>query len=186
MSKVAVIRTSPHRNGNSNIFADKFIEGAQEAGNEIIDINLNDYKINYCMGCYGTNSPNACTATKKCWQNDDMNTLCNIVRECDVLVYATPVYYYSISGQMKVFLDRTVQFYGTTFAYRDVYLIASCEAKRESAVEGAIKALQGWIDCMPETKLAGVIYGIGVLAPGEASESKNVLEKAKEMGRSIR
>lgn len=182
MSRIAVIRTSPRKDGNTNLLADFFIKGAKDKGHWIEDINISDYQVSYCKGCYGTDSILACTRTSKCWQNDEMNTLLKKIRDCNVLVFATPIYFYSISGQMKVFLDRTVPLYGKSYRFRDIYLITASESKSESAMNGAIKCLEGWMDCFPGTKLKGVVYGTGALSLGEIKQNKNVLEQAKEMG----
>ncbi len=183
MSRIAVIRTSPHKNGNTNLLVDKFIEGTKESGNEVVDVNLNNYRLNYCMGCYGTDNPSACTVTGKCWQADDANTICDIIRECDALVFATPIYFYSVSGQMKVLLDRSLQLYGASYKFKDIYLITCCEAKKDTAIDGAIKTLEGWIACMPGTRIAGTLCGTGVLAPGSISEQNGILKKAVELGK---
>ncbi len=183
MKRIAVIKTSPHRKGNSNILADRFMEGAREAENEIVEIDINDYKLNFCRGCYGTGSSKACTSCGTCWQDDDGNKICNMIRDCDVLVFATPVYFYSVSGQMKVLLDRTVQLYGADYRYRDIYLLAACEAGGKSAMDGAIKTLQGWMDCMPGTKLKGVCCGTSALAPGTVG--KKALDEAYGLGKAL-
>lgn len=185
MSRVAIIRTSPHKNGNTNILANAFIKGATDVGHEIEDINISDYQIAYCKGCYGTNSVNACTHTGKCWQNDNLNIILDKIKDCDVLVFTTPIYFYSVSGQMKVFLDRTVPLYGKTYRFRNIYLITASESDSKSAMTGAIKCLEGWIACFPDTKLVDVIYGTGVLAPGEIARNVNMLEQAKKMGRLV-
>lgn len=185
MSKIAIIRTSPHNGGNSNLLADEFINGASENNNEIIDINLNRFDVNYCLGCYGTLSKKACAKTGFCYQKDDINELCDIIRQCDVLVFATPIYFYSVSGQMKVFLDRTVQLYGSTYSYKDIYLIATSESGLNSAMNGAIKTLEGWIACMPNTNLKGVVYGTGALEPKSIKNNNNAIIQAKEMGKNI-
>ena len=103
MKKIAMIRSSPHQNGNTNLLADAFIAGAKQTRNEIIDVNLSKENIKYCQGCYGTSSSRSCTKTGICWQTDIMNILLESIRQCDVIVFATPVYFYSVSGQLKVF-----------------------------------------------------------------------------------
>lgn len=185
MKRIAVIKTSPHRRGNSNILAKRFIEGASEAGNDIVEIDINDYKLNFCKGCYGTGSAKACTACGTCWQDDDANKICNMIQDCDAIVFATPIYFYSVSGQMKVLLDRTVQLYGADYRYRDIYLIATCEAGGKFAMDGAIKTLQGWMDCMPGTTLKGVVYGTSTLAPGSVKDHTSVMAEAYEMGMKV-
>lgn len=183
MSRIAVIRTSPHKTGNTNLLADSYIKGAKDAGHEIEDIYISNCRIGYCKGCYGTESTVACTRTGKCWQDDDLNMLLEKIRDCDVLVFATPIYFYSVSGQMKVFLDRTVPLYGKSYHFRDIYLIAASESGSNSAMDGAIKCLEGWMACFPGTKLKGVVYGTGALAPGEIRQNSHALEEAEKMGR---
>ena len=108
-----------------------------------------------------------------------------MIRECDTVVFATPIYFYSVSGQMKVLLDRTVQLYGAAYNYRDIYLIATCEAGGKSAMDGAIKTLQGWMDCMPGTRLSGVVYGTSSLAPGSVERNMKALMEAYDLGKNI-
>ena len=186
MKRIAVIKTSPHRKGNSSILAKRFVEGASEAGNEIVEIDVNDCKLGFCKGCYGTGSAKACTAGGTCWQDDDANKICDTVRDCDAIAFATPIYFYSVSGQMKVLLDRTVQLYGADYRYRDIYLLATCEAGGKSAMDSAIKTLQGWMDCMPGTRLAGVVYGTSALAPGAVERNSEALDEAYALGKGTR
>ncbi len=109
--------------------------------------------------------------------------ICNMIRDCDAIVFATPIYFYSVSGQMKVLLDRTVQLYGADYRYRDIYLIATCEAGGKSAKDGTVKTLQGWMDCMPGTTLKGVVYGTSALAPGAVNRNTRVLDEAYDLGK---
>lgn len=184
MKKIAVIRTSPRRAGNTNILCDAFISGAKESSQEteFEDINLNDYAVNYCQGCYGTGSRASCSVTGRCWQKDDLNQIIDRIRDADALVFATPVYFYSVSGQLKVFFDRSIQLYARENPFHDIYLIAASEAEERSAMDGAIQAVQGWIACMPGTHLEGVVYGTGCLAPGDVRQ-KNAMHEAEEMGK---
>lgn len=73
----------------------EFYRGAAEAGNNTEIIRLNEKKIGFCQGCY------ACEKLGKCFQNDDMNELAEKMLKADVIVFATPVYFYSMSGQLK-------------------------------------------------------------------------------------
>ena len=170
--------------GNTNIPADAFIRGIKEADpeTEMEDIYLNDCTIHFCQGCYGTGSRVSCSAAGRCWQEDDMASIPGRIRDANALVFAAPVYFYSVSGQLKVFLDRSLPLYGKNNAFHDIYLIAASEAGEKSAMNGAIQAVQGWISCMPGTHLEGVVYGTGSLAPGDVKKSSAVQE-AEEMGR---
>lgn len=185
MSKIAIIRTSPHKNGNTNRLAGALKQGALGAGHQVEDIDLSKKQFGFCRGCYGTSSSAACTRTGVCWQKDDMNALLEQVRDCDALVFATPIYFYSVSGQMKVFLDRTVPLYGKQYRFHNIYLVTASESGAMSAMDGAIKCLEGWMDCFPGTKLAGIVYGTGALAPGEIEQNQKAMDSARRMGELI-
>ena len=185
MKKIAMIRSSPHQNGNTNLLADAFIAGAKQTRNEIIDVNLSKENIKYCQGCYGTSSSRSCTKTGICWQTDIMNILLESIRQCDVIVFATPVYFYSVSGQLKVFLDRTVPLYGQQYNFSGIYILSASESCSKSAMDGVIKDIEGWMTCFPGTKLAGVIYGTGILSPGAVKSQRKLLDDATQMGQSI-
>ena len=105
MKNILVISSSPRRNGNSDLLCDEFIKGALEAGNKVEKVFLADKKINVCLGC------GACYNTSKCIQKDDMVDLNDKMVEADVIVLATPVYFYSMAGQLKVLIDRCVPRY---------------------------------------------------------------------------
>ena len=101
MSKnVLVISTSPRRNGNSKLLADAFANGARQAGNSVENISLHDKTICFCKGCL------SCQKSQRCVIHDDADTIAQKMRAADVLVFATPIYYYGMSGQMKTMLDR--------------------------------------------------------------------------------
>lgn len=184
MKKIAVIRTSPRKIGNTNILSDEFIRSVKESDKEIEieDINLNDYTINYCRGCYGTDSKLSCSVAGKCWQQDDLNEIIERIKDANALVFATPIYFYSISGQLKVFFDRSIQLYAKPNAFHDIYLITASEDGAKSAMDGAIQTVQGWISCMPGPHLKGVVYGTGSLAPGDVRRTGAMID-AREMGK---
>ncbi len=99
MMKFLVLRGSPRKDGITNIFADAFVRGAKKNA-EVFDVNLCEKNIEYCRGCY------ACVSLGKCVIEDDMQDLLNLVRQSEVIVCFTPLYFYSVSAQMKTFLDR--------------------------------------------------------------------------------
>ena len=103
----------------------------------------------------------------------------------DVIAFATPIYYYEMSGQMKTLIDRSNPLFTSDYNFRDIYLIAACADDSESAVEGATKGLQGWIDCFEKCSLKGVVLGKGADEAGSVKETKAVL-KAYEMGLSVK
>ena len=125
MSKrILVLSTSPRIGGNSETLADVFIKGAEEAGHETKKICLYDKKIEFCKGCLG------CQTTGKCILRDDAERIIAQMKAMDVLVFATPIYFYEMSGQMKTLLDRTNPLFPAEYEFRDIYLLATSADER--------------------------------------------------------
>ena len=116
MKKIIVISTSLRHGSNSNILAEKFIEGAKAAGNEVEKISLVGQNIQFCKGCM------ACQKQGRCVIKDDVNSIMAKVLKADVICWATPIYYYEMSGQMKTLIDRMNAMYEQDYQFRDVYL----------------------------------------------------------------
>ena len=100
MKKVIVISTSLRRGSNSDMLADQFIEGAKAVGNDVEKISLVGKTIQFCKGCFG------CQKLGRCVINDDVNDIMEKVLKADVICWATPIYYYEMSGQMKTLIER--------------------------------------------------------------------------------
>lgn len=179
MKKVLIIRTSARKGGNSDLMADAFEKGASESGHEVTNLHISDYEIGICKGCY------YCEKAGECFQKDYMEKLLHFIQESDVIVFATPIYFYSMSGQMKVLLDRTMPLYFKCNEPQDIYLLASCESTQKSALDGAIKGIRGWISCFQGKKLAGVAYGLGVAKLGAIAKKKEVLEETYQLGKRV-
>lgn len=179
MSKrVLIISSSPRRGGNSEALADEFARGAAEAGNCVEKICLYDKKISFCIGCF------ACLNTHRCVIHDDADIIAQKMLVSDVLVFATPVYYYSVSGQLKTMLDRANPLYSADYAFKDVYLLASAAEDESNTFDGTEKAVQGWVDCFEKARLYKTIFAGGVNAVGEIKGHKALLE-AYEMGKKV-
>ena len=178
MKKVLIISTSPRKAGNSQALADAFMKGAKDANNLVEKVELYDKKINFCLGCL------ACQKSGQCVIKDDANAIVEKMRDADVMVFATPIYYYAMSGQMKTMLDRSNPLYESDYKFTDIYLLASAADEQDEAVEGAVKGLLGWISCFPRTHLAGVVFGGGVDEVGKI-EGHPALDKAYELGKAI-
>lgn len=179
MKKVLIISTSLRRNSNSDYIAREFERGAKDAGNEVEFVSLIGKKIDFCIGCL------TCQLTQECVIKDDANEIAEKVKNADVVVYATPVYYYEMSGQMKTLIDRMNCLFPSDYKFRDVYLLAASAEDEESAMDGAVKGVQGWVDCFEKATLAGVIRGTGLTETGEAKKDEEILKKAYEMGKSV-
>lgn len=180
MSKrILVLSTSPRIGGNSETLADVFIKGAEEAGHETKKICLYDKKIEFCKGCL------SCQTTGKCILRDDAERIIAQMKAMDVLVFATPIYFYEMSGQMKTLLDRTNPLFPAEYEFRDIYLLATSADEEESSMEAAVKGLEGWISCFEKSRLAGVVRGTGADKKGAIEECGEALSAAYEMGRNV-
>ena len=180
MSKrILVLSTSPRIGGNSETLADVFIKGAEEAGHATKKICVYDKKIEFCKGCLG------CQTTGKCILRDDAERIIAQMKAMDVLVFATPIYFYEMSGQMKTLLDRTNPLFPAEYEFRDIYLLATSADEEESSMEAAVKGLEGWISCFEKSRLAGVVRGTGADKKGAIEECGEALSAAYEMGRNV-
>lgn len=103
----------------------------------------------------------------------------------DVLAFATPIYNYEMSGQLKTLLDRANPLFPSDYTFRDIYLLGSAAESDDSAFDGAITGLAGWIKCFGKTRLAGVIRGGGVTDPEEIRKKPELIEQAFQMGSQI-
>lgn len=101
MSKIVVLSGSPRKNGNTELLVNSFVEGAK-INNDVEIVSVREYQVNPCIGC------NACRSNsdKTCFQNDDMKNIFNKLSDADILVIASPVYFYGISAQLKAVIDR--------------------------------------------------------------------------------
>lgn len=100
--KIVILNGSPRRNGNTSALVKRFTEGAENAGHEVKEFFLDRMEIHGCKGCFGGHSSRECP----CVQKDDMAQIYPAVRECDVVVLASPLYYWNMSGQLRMAVDR--------------------------------------------------------------------------------
>ena len=138
--KVLVLSGSPRKNGNSDMLCDAFVKGAEKAGHLTEKVFIQNKKIFPCLACYG------CRNTHLCVQKDDMGEILEKMVQADVIVLATPVYFYSLSGQLKTLIDRTLPQY-TQIANKDFYFMATAAAGKKS-MERTMDALRGFADCL--------------------------------------
>ena len=178
MKKVIVISTSLRAGSNSDMLADKFIEGALAAGNEVEKITLSGKNIGFCKGCL------ACQKLGKCVIDDDANAIMQKVLEAEVVCWATPIYYYEMSGQMKVLIDRMNAMYSLDYKFRDVYMLTTAAEDKPEVPKRAEAGLTGWIDCYPKSRLAGTLFCGGVDAPRTIRGSVK-LQEAYQLGKNI-
>ncbi len=179
MSRVLVITTSLRAKSNSDILAERLIAGAEDAGHEVEHISLKGKEIRFCIGCL------ACQKTQKCILEDDAVRIAGKVKDADTLVFATPIYYYEMCGQMKTLLDRLNPLYPSDYRFRSVYMLSTAAEDEESTPEKAVNGLRGWVDCFGKAELKGTLFCGGISGPGEASRKEAELEKAYVFGKSL-
>lgn len=175
---VLIISTSLRKESNSDILAENFAQGAREAGNEVETVRLAGKEIGFCKGCL------SCQETKRCVIHDDADIIKGKMEGADVIVFATPIYYYEMSGQMKVMLDRSNPLYASDYKFSDIYFLATAAEEGDHVCQRAVSGLEGWIDCFERAHLSGVVFGGGVTDAGEI-KGHPALEKAYEMGKKV-
>ena len=178
MKKVLVISTSLRGVSNSHALAEAFAQGARQGGNEVELLTLHHKDIKFCIGCL------SCVKTGKCVIPDDAPAITAKMHDADVLVFATPIYYYEMSGQMKTLLDRANPLYGGDYHFTDIYLLTSAADDEEHVPSRAISGLEGWIECFDRAHLAGTVFAGGVTASGEIT-GHPALAKALSMGQKV-
>ena len=178
MKRVTVISTSLRRGSNSDMLADQFVEGAKAAGNEVEKISLVGKNIQFCIGCL------SCQKTGACVFKDDVPAIMDSVLNADVVCWATPIYYYEMSGQMKTLIDRMNAMYPKDYRFRDIYLLTTAAEDEDFTPKRAESGLQGWIDCYEKSSLKAHLFCGGVNVAREI-EGNSKLQEAFELGKNV-
>lgn len=174
---VVILSASPRRKGNSDILCDEFMKGATEASHDVEKIFLADKNIKYCTGC------GVCNTTHECVQKDDMKEILVKLLKADVIVMASPVYFYTINAQMKTLIDRIVPQY-TSLSNKKFYFIITAAETDLNMMERSIECFRGLLDCLENPTEKGVIYGVGAWQKGEIKGTK-AMKEAYEMGKNV-
>lgn len=177
MKKVLILSGSPRKGGNSDLLCDEFARGAKDSGNEVEKIFVAGKKIAPCLACY------ACRNTGVCAIKDDMAEVLQKMIEADVIVLASPVYFYSIDAQLKAVIDRTVARW-LEVKNKDFYYIVTCADTDKDSTERTLECFRGYADCVEGAKECGVIYGTGVYEKGAIKDTA-VMKQAYAMGKRI-
>ena len=175
---VLVVSSSLRNRSNSQTLAEAFAAGAKAAGHQVETITLRGKNLAFCQGCL------ACQKTGKCVIQDDAPEMVEKMGRAQVIAFATPIYYYEMSGQLKTLLDRANPLYGSDYAFRQIYLLTAAAEDQPFVPQKAISGLQGWIDCFEGVTLMGTVFAGGVSAPGDI-EGRPALQAAYDMGKNI-
>lgn len=176
--KVLILSSSPRRGGNSDTLCDEFLRGTLEAGHKGEKIFLRDKTVNYCTGC------STCSLYRKpCPQKDDAAEIIEKMLAADVIVMATPVYFYTMSAQMKTLIDRCCGRY-TEITNKEFYFIVAAAEDNKEKMLRTVDTFQGFLDCLENPVTKGTIFGLGVWNMGEIRDNP-ALKEAYEMGKQV-
>ena len=176
--KVLILSGSPRKSGNSDLLCDEFMRGALESGNEAEKIRVAGKHIAPCSGCYYCSAHNG-----ECVHKDDMAEILQKIIDADVIVLSSPVYFYSISAQLKALIDRTVARW-LEVKNKDFYYIITMADDAPSSADTTLACFRGYADCVEGAVEKGVIIGQGVHDAGEIKNTAAV-KQAYAMGKNI-
>lgn len=179
MSKqVLILSASPRKGGNSDTLCDAFRRGAEESGHTVKKLRLSELNIRYCTGC------GVCNESHCCVQKDDMAQVLEQMLRADVIVLATPVYFYTMDAQLKTLIDRTVPRY-TELSDKEFYFILTAADTDRTMLEKTVEGIRGFTaDCLDNAVERGILYGTGVWHTGEVEGTRH-MEEAYQMGRQV-
>lgn len=176
--KIVVLTGSPRRNGNTSHMADRFIKGAQEAGHEVYRFDCARHKVSGCIAC------NACGMNGNCVLNDDFEELRPHLLAADMVVFATPMYYFGFSAQLKAVIDRFYALNGRIkgASKQSAFLMAYADTNPKEAepMVSHYKTLinyLGWKD-------RGMVVAPGMW-PAGAVQNTSYAKQAYELGRKL-
>lgn len=174
--RVVIIEGSPRRGGNTDLLADEFARGAEEAGGSVYKYLLDDFDLKFFSEANQRMGQNPMEA-------DKVEKLVQQLVDADVIVLSCPVYFLNITGQMKTFIDRTFSHF-MEIKDKEFYYITACADPIESTANYAIEGFRGFTKCIPNATERGYVKAIGMGAKGAVKNTKFMTE-AYELGLSI-
>jgi len=180
MKKVLIISGSPRRGGNSERLCEEFAKGARESGNDVEFITLRGKEIGFCRACdYCMNHGRVCCV------KDDVAGIIAKMKSADVLVLASPVYFYAVDAQMKALIDRVYCVWDQPeLMNKEFYYLMSAGETDDWTMDGTLECFRGFAKCLEGSREMGHVSAMGLYEVG-AIEGTEYLEQAYSMGRSI-
>lgn len=173
---ILILSSSPRRGGNSEQLCLQFKKGAEETGNTVEMLNINDYDIRYFdQREYDRQASAALT--------DDAAVIIAKMKEADVIVLSSPVYFNNMTGQMKTLIDR-VYGYEKDLGGKEFFYISTSTDRSEEGVNCVFDAFHGFAVCLYESVERGVIKGNGARNRGDI-DSHPAMQQAYEMGKTV-
>lgn len=174
--RVVIISAATRKGGNTNLLCDEFARGAKEAGGNVEKIFLGDYNIGYFS--MADMQGGSAKAVK-----DDAPELVEKLVDADIIVLSSPVYFMNITGQMKVFIDRTFSRY-RDMKDKEFYYIVACADAEESTADYGITGLRGFVMCLPNPTERGYVKALCIRGQQEVKETQ-YMKEAYELGKKI-
>lgn len=178
MKKVLILSGSPRKNGNSDLLSEEFKRGVEASGNQVEKIRVAEKNVGYCHACYYCRDHGG-----ECAIKDDMAEILQKMIDADVIVLASPVYFYSIDAQLKAAIDRTVARW-LEVKNKEFYFIVTCAEEELSAAKTTVDCFRGYTDCVEGAVIKDVIYGIGVYEKGEIKNT-SLMDTAYKLGLNV-
>lgn len=178
IKKVLILSGSPRKGGNSDLLCDEFMHGAIEGGNDVEKLFIRSKKVAPCSACYYCRDNNG-----KCAIEDDMAEILDKILAADVIVMASPVYFYSIDAQLKAVIDRAVAKW-TKIKNKEFYYIMTAAENSATVMDCTLECMRGFAVCLNGSKEMGVIYGKGVYEAGAIKDTP-YMKEAYNMGLNV-
>ncbi len=174
--KAVILFGSPRKKGNTRRLVDTFSETMKKNGHDVRLLDLNDMNVRPCQGCL------VCAKDGRCRINDDMKDLRKYMLESDLVVYATPTYWWGPSSQLKVVIDRSIAFFDENMESRikgkKSVTLMTCADKSLDTFNPALEAFKKTFDALGMTYAGGVeVAG----CEGNGDVGKKDLEKARKL-----
>jgi len=181
---VLVVLGSPRRKGNSAVLAERIAKGARTCGAKVKTVFLQDLNIAPCRACLACQKPKA----QGCVLRDDMQPIYRDLKESNAWILASPVYWFTMSAQLKIFMDRCFALAGAgnqAFQGKKI-AIAMSFGDRDPFNSGCVNALRTFQDAYryAGAEIVGAVYGSAMLA-GEISKNRELMKEAEEIGAAL-
>lgn len=182
--KVLILSGSPRKRGNTSALIEELAKGAREAGARVDTLFLHGMNIQPCTACEGCHEE----GSSGCVIDDDMGAVYEALRASDSLVFATPVYWFSVSAQIKTAIDRLYAVGvgdGNVLKGKELAVLMPY-ADSDPFTSGAVNALRMFQDISGYlgTRMAGMVYGTA-MEPGEIRNNGDLMERAHKLGEKL-
>ena len=183
-ARIVTLLGSPRRAGNSAALAERIAEGAKEAGAEVESFYLHEMKIAPCNACEACHRP----GSDGCIIQDDMQKIYAALRTADAVVFASPIYWFTVSAQMKAAMDRCYALISPEgHAMRGKRIgLAFSYGGEDPFDSGCVNAIRTFQDAFRfiGAEIVGLVYGNG-WAEGDIRSNVKVMDEAKDLGRKL-